>query len=97
MNAIRFSAYVALISLCGFTSCTENPHDNDPTSTITPGNKLEVDSATAHSNNSFEEAKTKTGSNTDNSVNSDNHNSGSNNVSSGTKENDNVKPKGNSN
>ncbi len=34
-----------------FTNCTENPKNNDVTSTITPGNELEVDSATAHKNN----------------------------------------------
>ena len=34
-----------------FTYCTNNPKDNDSTSTITPGNRSEVDTATAHRNN----------------------------------------------
>jgi hypothetical protein len=34
-----------------FTYCTENPKDKDPMSTITPGNKSDVDSATAHRSN----------------------------------------------
>ena len=34
-----------------FTSCTENPKDNDPTSTITPGGNIQVDTVTAHRNN----------------------------------------------
>ncbi len=93
MKTITKVAYVSLISLFGFSSCTENPHDNDPTSTITPGNKLEVDSATAHTNNSFD-AKTNARDKTDSSSNSNNHNSGSNNLNSGTKGNDNVKPAG---
>ena len=34
-----------------FVACRENIKDDDPTSTITPGNNLVADSATAHANN----------------------------------------------
>lgn len=34
-----------------FAACTENLRNDDPASTITPGNNLAVDSVTAHANN----------------------------------------------
>ena len=44
---ITISFYIVV----AISGCTENPKDSDPTSTITPGNHLKVDNATAHSNN----------------------------------------------
>lgn len=93
MNTIKLATFITLTSL-SLIACKENPHDDDSTSTIRVGNNLEVDSATAHANNSYDSIKTKPGNHSDSVTHPDNNNMGANNVNSGTKGNDNVKPAG---
>jgi hypothetical protein len=49
VKSISISGFFFLLSI--FTSCTDNPRNDDPNSTMTPGGNLTVDSATAHANN----------------------------------------------
>jgi hypothetical protein len=52
MKTLRLASITGFLFLSAiFTSCTDNPKDNDPNSTMTPGGNLKVDSATAHANN----------------------------------------------
>ena len=49
LKSISIPSFFFLFSI--FTSCTDNPKNDDPNSTMTPGGNLAVDSATAHANN----------------------------------------------
>jgi len=93
MKILKPILYISALTVWIFIACQEHPHDEDPASTITPGNNLEVDSATAHANNSTDTSKTK-GGNMDSAAYPNNKNMGANNVNTGTKGNDNVKPSG---
>jgi hypothetical protein len=57
MKTIKLLSIISLSYLSTILiSCTENPRDEDPASTITPGQNLHVDSLTAHANNSTDTA-----------------------------------------
>ena len=92
MKILKPFLYISALSAWIFIACQEHPHDNDPASTITPGSNLDVDSATAHANNSFDTTKATKGA--DSTAYSTNKNISSNNVNTGTKGNDNIEPAG---
>ncbi len=52
MKTLKLASITGFLFLSAiFMSCTDNPKNNDPNSTMTPGGNLKVDSATAHVNN----------------------------------------------
>ena len=66
MKIVKQLSIAALLLLfIGFTACNENPKDDDPTSTITPGGHTNTDSTMKDSATIAKQPVSDTGANAD--------------------------------